>query len=78
MYMHANSGQCWIFLELIFVTVFYVETRGPTLEEVAKIFDGEEAEVAHVDLEKVEQNVMASGYEKNDTIHVEHTSRPSV
>lgn len=67
----ANDYQCWIFLELIFVTVFYVETRGPTLEEVAKIFDGDEAEVAHVNLEKVEANVMTSGYEKDDNIHVE-------
>ncbi|KAL6704289.1 hypothetical protein ACN47E_008353 [Coniothyrium glycines] len=70
---------CWIFLELIFVTVFYVETKGPTLEEVAKIFDGEEAEVAYVDLEKVEANVMASGfgYQKHGNFHVEHTSRVS-
>ena len=30
----------------------YVETRGPTLEEIAKIFDGENAEVAPVDLDK--------------------------
>ena len=42
----------WIFLELIFVTVFYVETKGPTLEEIAKIFDGEDAEVAWMDTDK--------------------------
>ncbi|KAI4920051.1 hypothetical protein J4E90_002191 [Alternaria incomplexa] len=62
---------CWIFLELIFVTVFYVETRGPTLEEVAKIFDGDEAEVAHIDIEHVEKNVMTSGYEKDDNVRIE-------
>ena len=42
----------WIFIELCFVYFFYVETRGPTLEELAKIFDGDDAQVAHVDLEK--------------------------
>ncbi|KAF2997146.1 hypothetical protein E8E13_005170 [Curvularia kusanoi] len=45
----------WIFLELLFVTIFYVETKGPTLEEIAKIFDGEEAEVAYVDADKIGQ-----------------------
>lgn len=73
----ANFNQCWIFLELIFVTVFYVETRGPTLEEVAKIFDGDEAEVAHVDIEVVEKNVMTSGYEKDDNVHVEQVRSSS-
>ena len=34
---------------------FYVETRGPTLEELAKIFDGENAEVAHLDMNQVEK-----------------------
>ncbi len=46
----------------------YVETRGPTLEEIAKIFDGEEAEVAQVDIDKAR---LASAVEKNDTT-VEH------
>ncbi|KAF2758416.1 general substrate transporter [Pseudovirgaria hyperparasitica] len=53
---------CWIAFELVFVFFLYVETKGPTLEEVAKIFDGDQAEVAHIDLEKVEQEV-TSGYE---------------
>jgi len=62
----------WIFLELIFVTVFYVETKGPTLEEVAKIFDGDEAEVGHVDAGKLEADNYASGFEKHDNnVHVE-------
>jgi hypothetical protein len=39
----TNVKQLWDFLELVFVYFFYVETRGPTLEELAKIFDGEEA-----------------------------------
>lgn len=47
----------WVFLELIFVYFFYVETRGPTLEELAKIFDGADAEVAHLNLNQVEKEV---------------------
>ncbi|TLD25560.1 hypothetical protein PspLS_05522 [Pyricularia sp. CBS 133598] len=42
---------CWILGEVIFVYFMYVETRGPTLEELAKIIDGDQAEVAHVDLD---------------------------
>jgi hypothetical protein len=38
----------------VFIYIFYVETKGPTLEEIARIFDGDEAEVGQVDLaEKV-------------------------
>lgn len=47
----------WIFIELLFVYFFYVETRGPTLEELAKIFDGDDAAVAHVDLQQVEKEI---------------------
>lgn len=47
----------WIFLELLFVYFFYVETRGPTLEELARIFDGESAEVAHLDMATVEKQI---------------------
>ncbi|CAG8973376.1 hypothetical protein HYALB_00000139 [Hymenoscyphus albidus] len=47
----------WIFVELVFVYFFYIETRGPTLEELAKIFDGDEAEVAHMDIHKVEKDL---------------------
>jgi hypothetical protein len=35
----------------------YVETRGPTLEELAKIIDGNEAEVAHLDIRQIEKEV---------------------
>ncbi len=31
----------------------YVETKGPTLEELAKVIDGSEAKVAHVDIKEV-------------------------
>ena len=33
----------------------YIETKGPTLEELAKIIDGDEAEVGHVDIRQVEK-----------------------
>ncbi|GAB1742231.1 hypothetical protein NU219Hw_g7788t1 [Hortaea werneckii] len=38
----------WIAIELVVVYFFYVETRGPTLEEIARIFDGDNAEVGAV------------------------------
>lgn len=41
----------WVFLELIWIWFFYVETRGPTLEEIARIFDGDNAEVADIDID---------------------------
>lgn len=46
----------WICVELVFVYFFYIETKGPTLEEVAKLFDGEDA-VAHVDMRTVEKEI---------------------
>ncbi|SPO04765.1 related to hexose transporter protein [Cephalotrichum gorgonifer] len=46
----------WDTVELIFVWFFYVETKGPTLEEIARIFDGDDA-VAHIDLDQVEKEV---------------------
>ncbi|KAL2167526.1 hypothetical protein VTG60DRAFT_1149 [Thermothelomyces hinnuleus] len=45
----------WIFIELCFVWKMYIETKGPTLEELAKIIDGDEAAVAHVDIKQVEK-----------------------
>ncbi|KAK3046114.1 hypothetical protein LTR09_012376 [Extremus antarcticus] len=45
-----------ITFDLIFIYFVYVETRGPTLEEVAKIFDGENA-VAHVDMHQIEKEL---------------------
>jgi len=53
----------WLVVELVTVYLFFVETKGPTLEEMAKIFDGDEAKVGHVDLEIVR--------EKNAIVHEE-------
>jgi sugar porter (SP) family MFS transporter len=55
---------CWIFLELTFVYFMYVETRGPTLEELVKVIDGEDADVAHLDIRQVEKEVHISETEK--------------
>ena len=46
--------QIWIAVELVFVFLFYVETKGPTLEEIAIIFDGDRAQVAQLDLKDIE------------------------
>jgi len=53
----------WDFVELVWIYFVYVETKGPTLEEIAKIFDGEDA-VAHIDLQQVEKEIELS--------HAEH------
>lgn len=48
----------WDLVLLVFVYFFYVETKGPTLEEIARIFDGDRA-VVHIDLEEVEKEMHA-------------------
>lgn len=53
----------------------YVETKGPTLEEIAKIFDGEDALVGHVHIKESGEVVGGDlspthSYEK--TQNVEH------
>lgn len=66
----------WLLFELTIVYFFYLETKGPTLEEIAKIFDGPNAEVADVDPVKVglpagRGNSLTTGTEKDD-YRVEH------
>jgi hypothetical protein len=48
---------CWIAFELLIVFFFYVETRGPTLEEIAKIFDKEEANYGVANVQEVKNNM---------------------
>ncbi|RYP42576.1 hypothetical protein DL767_000100 [Monosporascus sp. MG133] len=54
----------WDFVELIFVYFFYVETKGPTLEEIARIFDGADA-VAHINMRQVEKEINAAEHEED-------------
>ncbi|GAB1315337.1 hypothetical protein MFIFM68171_05547 [Madurella fahalii] len=46
----------WDLCELVFVWFFYVETKGPTLEEIARIFDGDGA-IAHIDMHEVQKEI---------------------
>lgn len=48
----------WDFLELLFVYFLYVETKGPTLEEVARIFDGDDA-IVYIDMNQVHKEIEA-------------------
>ncbi|EMR66836.1 putative hexose transporter protein [Eutypa lata UCREL1] len=63
---------CWVFCELCFVYLMYVETKGPTLEELAKVIDGDEAEVARLDLEQVEKEVAIHGEHGESNEIVQH------
>lgn len=53
----------WDAVEFVFVFFFYVETKGPTLEEIARIFDGDDA-VAHIDFEQVEKEIHLTHHEE--------------
>ncbi|KAH9884350.1 sugar transporter-like protein [Xylariomycetidae sp. FL2044] len=52
----------WDFCELVFVYFFYVETKGPTLEEIARIFDGMDA-VASIDLRQLEKEMQQAEHD---------------
>lgn len=45
----TDMSQILDFCYLVFVYLFYPETKNLTLEEVARVFDGEDAKVARVD-----------------------------
>jgi len=62
----------WIAIELVVVYFFYIETKGPTLEEIAKLFDGEDAAVADVHL-KGDRIIVGGALEeeKQATVQIE-------
>lgn len=47
----------WIAVELVFVYFFYLETKGPTLEEIAMIFDGQSADVPELNFKDMDLDV---------------------
>ena len=55
----------------MFVCCMYIETRGPTLEEIAKIIDGDEAKVVPVDIVHLRNRVGTPGSEYHN-----YSSRP--
>ncbi|OAQ74265.1 MFS hexose transporter [Pochonia chlamydosporia 170] len=55
----------WDFCELLFVFFFYVETKGPTLEEIARIFDGDNA-VVHIDFEQLEKETQIAAMHEEE------------
>ncbi|KPI34404.1 Lactose permease [Cyphellophora attinorum] len=59
----------WDFLELIWVYFVFPETKGLTLEECAKIFDGEDA-VAHISLEQTAKEIEIRHNETASEKHV--------
>ncbi|OAA56191.1 Sugar/inositol transporter [Niveomyces insectorum RCEF 264] len=54
----------WDAVEFVFVYFVYVETKGPTLEEIARIFDGEDA-VAHISLTQVRKEIASAEHEED-------------
>ncbi|KAJ4322026.1 hypothetical protein N0V94_002605 [Neodidymelliopsis sp. IMI 364377] len=55
-YHLALFYTCWICVELIWVYFVYPETKGPTLEEIGRIFDGPGA-VAQISMAEVEKEI---------------------
>jgi sugar porter (SP) family MFS transporter len=48
----------WVAGEFVFIYFMFVETRGPTLEELVKVIDGPDAQVADIDLQRVEKDLL--------------------
>ncbi|RVX74962.1 hypothetical protein B0A52_01239 [Exophiala mesophila] len=59
----------WDFVEAIWVYFVFPETKGFTLEEVAKIFDGDEA-VAHISMEQTAKEIEIHHNENTDEKNV--------
>lgn len=60
-------------LECAAIYFLYVETRGPTLEEIARLFDGEDADVAgKEEVVDVARGKIAGAKGGNDAVGAEH------
>jgi sugar porter (SP) family MFS transporter len=69
--------QCWITVELIWVYFIYPETKGPTLEEISRIFDGDAA-VAHISMDAIEKETHEERLDNFDEKHVTRVEQTRV
>lgn len=67
----------WDCCEFVFVWFFYVETNGPTLEEISRIFDGNDA-VVHIDLDQVEKEIRATQHNEDINSSVPSNDKSAV
>lgn len=59
----------WVAGELIFVYFMFVETRGPTLEELVKVIDGPDANVADIDLGAISKDQELEKTHSTEHVH---------
>ena len=52
---------------MIWIYFVFVETKGPTLEEIARIFDGDGA-VANIDMHEVQKDIYAMDRDHDDDL----------
>jgi hypothetical protein len=53
----------------------YIETRGPTLEDIAKIIDGDEARIVPADIVRLQDRVSFPSLEKSHPVRYEDIER---
>lgn len=63
--------ECWLVIELVVIYFFFIETKGATLEEIARTFDGdaavEEIKEKALKLEEVEHVEEIRGRSEKET-----------
>jgi len=62
----------WDVIEFVFVWLFYVETKGPTLEEIGEIFDGPRTG-ARIDMQQVQKQIYAT---ENEAEEIKNGRKP--
>jgi len=64
----------WIAVEFLVVYLFFIETKGPSLEQIALLFDGEDAKVSMVN--PVAADMIEGHHGKKEGIqHVEYVGK---